>query len=327
MQLIVILLATVAVLTFLSGAIVFFGSSKGDRIRSAWFFLAAIFATAWMASISVFMVAQPEWTNNIEWHVKWTFISAILIDAAFLGYISWVQKNGKYLTLFFAILGIIISAPIFTAPDLLYNEIIIARTGNSVVMNIGPLYIAYNVFFALIVPAIIFSLFKQFLKTRSQRKKGGDITIMVSFGISSLIILVANLILPLIGNWSAIWLGPLALSATIIGFYYTILRYRSLNLSSIWLKIFSYIVIVSSVAIVYMMIFAIIFAALFRGSPPSTEVIILNFIMILVFIALMPAMNEFIKFIRTLIGQSDQHKSHPAKHNSVRIGANNKGTK
>ena len=327
MQLIVILLATVAVLTFLSGAIVFFGSSKGDRIRSAWFFLAAIFATAWMASISVFMVAQPELTNNIEWHVKWTFISAILIDAAFLGYISWVQKNGKYLTLFFAILGIIISALIFTAPDLLYSDIIIARTGNSVVMNIGPLYIAYNAFFALIVPAIIFSLFKQFLKTRSQRKKGGDITIMVSFGISSLIILVANLILPLIGNWSAIWLGPLALSATIIGFYYTILRYRSLNLSSIWLKIFSYIVIVSSVAIVYMMIFAIIFAALFRGSPPSTEVIILNFIMILVFIALMPAMNEFIKFIRTLIGQSDQHKSHPAKHNSVRIGANNKGTK
>ena len=327
MQLIVILLATVAVLTFLSGAIVFFGSSKGDRIRSAWFFLAAIFATAWMASISVFMVAQPEWTNNIEWHVKWTFISAILIDAAFLGYISWVQKNGKYLTLFFAILGIIISALIFTAPDLLYSDIIIARTGNSVVMNIGPLYIAYNAFFALIVPAIIFSLFKQFLKTRSQRKKGGDITIMVSFGISSLIILVANLILPLIGNWSAIWLGPLALSATIIGFYYTILRYRSLNLSSIWLKIFSYIVIVSSVAIVYMMIFAIIFAALFRGSPPSTEVIILNFIMILVFIALMPAMNEFIKFIRTLIGQSDQHKSHPAKHDSVRIGANHKGTK
>ena len=327
MQLIVILLATVAVLTFLSGAIVFFGSSKGDRIRSAWFFLAAIFATAWMASISVFMVAQPEWTNNIEWHVKWTFISAILIDAAFLGYISWVQKNGKYLTLFFAILGIIISALIFTAPDLLYSDINIARTGNSVAMNIGPLYIAYNAFFALIVPAIIFSLFKQFLKTRSQRKKGGDITIMVSFGISSLIILVANLILPLIGNWSAIWLGPLALSATIIGFYYTILRYRSLNLSSIWLKIFSYIVIVSSVAIVYMMIFAIIFAALFRGSPPSTEVIILNFIMILVFIALMPAMNEFIKFIRTLIGQSDQHKSHPAKHDSVRIGANNKGTK
>ena len=314
MQLIVILLATVAVLTFLSGAIVFFGSSKGDRVRSAWFFLAAIFATAWMASISVFMLAQPEWTNNIGWHVKWTFVSAILIDLAFLGYVAWTQKYGKMLTLFFTIFGAIISALIFFAPNLLYSDIIIARTGNSVVMNIDPLYFAYIAFFGLIVPAIVFSLFQQSVKTHSQRKKGGDITIMISFGLSSLIILIANLILPLLGNWSAIWLGPLALSATIIGFYYTILRYHSLNLSSVWLKIFSYIVIISSVAIIYMIIFAIIFAALFRGSTPSAEVIILNFIMILIFIALMPAMTEFTKFVRTLISQNSQHKSsHPTK--------------
>ena len=322
MQLIVILLTTVAVLTFLSGAIVFFGSSKGDRIRSAWFFLAAIFATAWMASISVFMVAQPEWTNNIEWHVKWTFISAIFIDLAFLGYVAWTQKNGKILTLIFTIFGLTISALIFINPGLLYSDIIIARTGNSVDMNIGPLYVAYNLFFAAIVPAIIFSLFKQSTKTHSERKKGGDITIMVSFGLSSVITLVANLILPLLGNWSAIWLGPLALSATIIGFYYTILRYHSLNLSSIWLKLFSYIVIVSSVAIIYMIIFAIIFAALFRGSTPSTEVIILNFIMILIFIALMPAMNEFTRFIRTLISQNTQQGHHPTKHSSGHTNSN-----
>ena len=50
-----------------------------------------------------------------------------------------------------------------------------------------------------------------------------------------------------------------------------------------------------------MVIFSAIFAALFRGSTPSTEVIILNFIMILIFLALMPAMNEFIKFVRSLI--------------------------
>ncbi|MBQ3296797.1 hypothetical protein IJH01_01530 [Candidatus Saccharibacteria bacterium] len=322
MQLIVILLTTVAVLTFLSGAIVFFGSSKGDRVRSAWFFLAAIFATAWMASISVFMLAQPEWTNNIEWHVKWTFVSAILIDLAFLGYVAWTQKNGKILTFLFVILGIAISTLIFFAPNLLYSDIIISRTGNSVVMNIGPLYFSYIIFFSLIVPAIIFSLFRQSVKTHSLRKKGGDITIMASFGLSSLIILVANLILPLLGNWSAIWLGPLALSATIIGFYYTILRYHSLNLSSVWLKIFSYIVIISSVAIIYMIIFAIIFAALFRGSTPSTEVIILNFIMILIFVALTPAMNEFTRFIRTLISQSDQHRTHTTKHHSSQINSN-----
>ena len=132
--------------------------------------------------------------------------------------------------------------------------------------------------------------------------------IMVSFGISSLLTFFGDLILPLLGNWEMVWLGPLALAVTIISFYYTILRYRSLNLSSIWLKIFSYIVIISSIAIVYMVIFSIIFAALFRGSTPSSEVIILNFIMILIFMSLMPAMSELSGFIRSLISGPQTNK-------------------
>lgn len=308
MQLIVILLATVSILTFLSGAIVFFGSTKGDRVRSAWFFLAAIFATAWMASISIFLVAEPSMMGSIDWHVKWTFISAILIDVSFLGYIAWREKYGQAITTLFAVAGLIISLIILICPGSLYNEIILSRTGNSVIMNIGPVYFAYIGFFAAIVPAVVATLFKQYLKTRSERKKGGDLTIMISFGLSSTITLIANLVLPLFDNWSLIWLGPLALSATIIAFYYTILRYRSLNLSSIWLKIFSYIVIIASLAIVYMIIFAAIFATLFRGSMPSSEVIILNFIMILIFLLLMPAMNELNIFIRSLI--SNQKPNH-----------------
>ncbi|MBQ1373775.1 hypothetical protein IIY66_03160 [Candidatus Saccharibacteria bacterium] len=301
MQLIIILLATVSVLTFLSGAIVFFGASKGNKLRSAWFFLAAIFATIWMASISLFLVADPSWASAIDWHVKWTFVSAILIDIAFLGYVAWREKYGQISTFIFLLAGFIISILIFCAPELLYHNVVLSRTGNSVNMNIGPLYYSYIGFFCAIVPVIVFTLLKQFIKTRSVRKKGGDLVIMVSFGLSSTLVLIADLILPLFGNWGMIWLGPLALSATIIAFYYTILRYRSLNLSSIWLKIFSYIVVVSSIAIVYMIIFFVIFAALFRGSAPSTEVIILNFIMIVIFLLLMPAMNELLVFIRSLI--------------------------
>ncbi len=304
MQLIIILLATVSILTFLSGVIVFFGATKGAKVRSVWFFLAAIFATVWMASISLFLIADPNWANIIDWHVKWTFVSAILIDISFLGYVAWPEKIGRILTFIFLVAGIIISLLIFIEPGLLYSSINLAKTGNSVTMNIGPLYFAYIGFFCVIVPAVVLSLLRQYIKTRSNRKKGGDLVIMLSFGASSTLVLISNLILPLFGNWNMVWLGPLALSATIIGFYYTILRYRSLNLASIWLKIFSYIVIIASIAIVYMVIFSIIFAALFRGSTPSTEVIILNFIMIMVFLLLMPAMSEVVSFVRSLI--SDQ---------------------
>ncbi len=310
MQLIVILLITVAILTFLSGIIVFFGSSKGDHIRSARFLAAAIFATVWMASISAFLIADSGWADSIDWHAKWTFVSAILIDVSFLGYVSWHEKYGSVVTTAFLIFGMIISALIFIDPALLYNEIILDRTGNSINMNIGPLYFSYIGFFCAIVPAIVFALFRQSFKTKSQRKRNGGLVTMASFGLSSTLILIANLILPIFGNWGMVWLGPLALSSTIIVFYYTILRYHAINLSSIWIRIFSYIVIIASLAIVYMIIFAIVFAALFRGSTPSTEVIILNFIMILIFLLLMPAMNEVSNFVRSLItGNSEKPKN------------------
>ncbi|MBR3228624.1 hypothetical protein IKF67_00040 [Candidatus Saccharibacteria bacterium] len=304
MQLIVILLGTVSVLTFLSGLIVFLGAKKGSRAHSAWFFSAAIFATVWMISICLFLTAKPDRMAMIDWHVKWTFASAILLDASFLGYVAWKEKYGKILTSIFLVLGLLLVGTIFLKPELLYKEVILANTGNSVVMNISALYFAYIAFFGLIVPAIIIYLLKQFIKTRSDRTKGGDLVIMLSFGGSSTIVLIVNLIMPLFGNWSMIWLGPLALSATIIGFYYTILKYKSLNLASAWLKIFSYIVIFASLAIVYMIIFSLIFAALFRGSTPSIEVIILNFLMVIVFLVLMPAINRVMVDVHSQISGS-----------------------
>ncbi|MBQ3476326.1 hypothetical protein IJH26_02345 [Candidatus Saccharibacteria bacterium] len=301
MQLIIILLATVSILTFLSGAIVFFGAKKKEKLRSAWFFIAAFFATVWMASISIFLTAGIDKMDTIDWHVKWTFVSAILIDIAFLAYVIWPEKKGKLVTFGFFVVGMILSALIFIKPALLYSEIILSNTGNTITLNIDVFYILYIMYFCFIVPTIVLTLLKQFVKTSSNRKRGGDLVVMISFGLSSVLVMISEIVLPIMGNWHLIWLGPLALSATIIAFYYSILRYRALNLSSIWLKIFSYIVLLSSVAIVYMIIFSLIFAALFRGSTPSIEVIILNFIMVIIFILLMPALNEVYASIRALI--------------------------
>lgn len=300
MQLIVILLVTVSILTLLSGAIVFFGSSKGDRIRSAWFFIATIFATVWMLSISLFLIAKPDWGDAVNWHVNWTYISAIFIDIALLGYISWRERYGKIATAVFLIAGIILSIVFVLNPHLLYYEVVLTNAGNSLVTNTGLFYYIYISFFCALVPAVLITLLKQIFRTSSSRKRGSDLVMLIGFGISGTMSLIFNLILPL-WRWDLVWIGPLAISTTIIAFYYSILRYRSLNLNSIWLKILSYIVIIASLAIVYMIIFSIIFAALFRGSTPSTEVIILNFIMILIFLALMPAMSELSIFIRSLI--------------------------
>ena len=116
MQLIAILLITVSILTFLSGLAVFLGASKADKIRSAWFFAATIFATIWTVAISLFLIATPNWNGALTLIVDMTYISAIFIDIALLGYISWLKKYGKTATLVFFILGLIFAGVFIAKP-------------------------------------------------------------------------------------------------------------------------------------------------------------------------------------------------------------------
>lgn len=311
MQLIAILLITVSILTLLSGIAVFFGATKGDRARSAWFFAATVFATIWMVSISLFLIANSDWPY-MTLLVDLTYISAIFIDIALLGYISWRKRFGKVTTLAFLVAGIIFAAFFVKNPELLYIEIVLTSARNSLVTNIGPFYFTYIAFFCALVPAVLITLFMQILKSKSSRIKNGDLVLLIGFAISGTMSLIFNLILPL-WTWDLIWLGPLAISTTIIAFYYTILRYHAFNLRSRWLKILSYIVLITSAAVLYMMVFYVVFIAMFRGSTPSIEVITLNFIMVLFFLLLMPAMNELLAFVRSLIiGDDNTNKDKKA---------------
>lgn len=316
MQLIAILLTTVSILTLLSGFTVFVGSKKSDSVRSTWFFIATIFATVWMASIALFLNASSDWSRNfMTVLVDLTYLSAIFIDIALLGYISWQHKYGKFITLFFLAAGLIFAGFFVANPSLLYTDVVLTNAGNSLITNIGPFYFTYIAFFCAIVPAVLITLLRQIIKSKSSRVRNGDLVLLIGFAISGTMSLIFNLILPL-WTWDLIWLGPLAISTTIIAFYYTILRYRALELGSAWLRILSYVVIITSAAVLYMIVFYVVFLAMFRGSSPSLEVVILNFIMVLFFLLLMPAMNELTSFIRSLISGDEGKKDNNGKNSA-----------
>ena len=319
MHLITILLIVVGLLTGLSGAIVFFGSFRSNRARSAWYFISALFAACWTLVIAISLPAKTAPENGISIPVNWSFVSAIMLDATFLGFCAWNKKYGKVATIIFLILGAAISSCIFINTKWMYSDVTLNSSGNGVVLAQGWLPLSYMLYFFAIVPVISFSLWRQYSHARSKRTRHINFFTMIAFGIASTITLVTNLVMPaFFDNWSASWLGPVSIATVILLIYYIVLRYRAINLSVRWLKIFSYIVIVASIAIVYMIIFSIIFAALFRGSTPSIEVIMLNFIMILIFIALFPAMNGLITFIRKLILEQQPHHRHAAKHETAK---------
>ncbi|MCQ2383248.1 MAG: hypothetical protein MJ060_05530, partial [Clostridia bacterium] len=136
--------------------------------------------------------------------------------------------------------------------------------------------------------------------TRKKSVKNGSRVYLVGIAISIVCSFICDLILPMTGYCGLMWVGPVSVSTTMLGYYYAILRYRMLQLSSAWLKILTYVIIMASCAIVYSIIFFIIFIALFRVASPSPAVLFLNFIMIMIVLLLMPVVNEVSAFVKSL---------------------------
>ena len=156
MQLVNILLITVGLLAAFSGAIVFFGALKANRARSAWFFLAAIFVAVWSISIANLQACKDNAYGLAALHANWTFVSAIMLDAAFLGFSAWDIKHGKPLTIIIFCLGLILGSIIMIHPEWLYSEIAFTNAGNGPILEMGPLFFVYAAYFGIIVPVITF---------------------------------------------------------------------------------------------------------------------------------------------------------------------------
>lgn len=294
MHLIYILVIVVSVLTILSGLTLVFGSSKAEKSHSAWFLSAAIGEAIWGVSISVFLalgngVAEHE---IAPWLVKGIYGGALLMDVALLGYISWKYKTGKLATTLFAVIGLILLAVFAYDPSVLYSSINLSNAGNSIAIDFGKwFYLAYAVFFCTITPVFCGFLIHQIRHARNNKTRKGYLFFLIGLMIAGLLSLVFDIILPP-SRYDLIWVGPLTIGLVILGFYYAILRFKMISLSTNWLKVMSYVVIISTGLIVYLLIFHLVFSALFKVANPSFQVILLNFIMIGIVLLLAPAIAE-----------------------------------
>ncbi len=294
MHLIYILVIIVSVLTVLSGLTLVFGSSKSEKSHSAWFLTAAIGEAIWGLSISIFLgLGNGSVQQEVApWLVEGIYGGAILMDVALLGYISWKYKTGKLVTTLFAIIGLILLAVFAYDPTVLYSSINLSNMGNSIVIDFSKwFYVAYAVYFCAITPVFCGYLIYQIRHARSRKVKKGHLFFLVGLLVAGGLSLIFDIILPP-SRYDLIWVGPLTIGLVILGFYYAILRFKMISLSTGWLKIMSYVVIISSAVIVYLLIFHLVFSALFKVANPSFQVVLLNFIMIGIVLLLAPAISE-----------------------------------
>ncbi len=308
MNLILILLTTTAILTFLSGLLSVTGAAKNDRGRIAWFFVSNLGAVIWAISCGYFLNLPPDATEIAPWFVRGIYIGAFVMLVPLIGFSGWKYRIGKVLTVLFIVASAVMSVLLIHDPSLLYSGIFLNNSGNRVelVTSGGWYYYAYAVIIALSVIVFNALTFYSARHARSKRLRNADYILLVGLSIAGVVSLVTNLIMPP-SNYSLIWVGPLTLSVVMLTYFYAILKYRVVSVSTPLLKVLAYVVILTSGVVVYMLIFYLVFTALFKLPNPSASVLVLNFLMIVIVLLLMPVINEIMASINSMIqvGQVD----------------------
>lgn len=309
MSLITILLLATAVLTISSGLVSLMGTSKSDRGRSAWLLVSNIGAVIWAVSIGIFLVL-PETTSTsaASLTILGIYAGAMVMSTALLGHMSWKYTWGKFATIFFILWAVVLLCLLLNDRGILYTGYTLSGAlGNSVQLINGWYYTIYTVFFVLNISAFLLATFYHAKKAPRRNVRKGDYVLLGGLTISGILSAVFDLILPIMGEYSLIWVGPLSVSIAMLAYFYGILKYRIVAVSARWLRVLAYVVLMSSGVVVYMILFYLIFTALFKIPNPSASILVLNFLMIVIVLLLMPVLNEVRASISSLIsvGQVD----------------------
>lgn len=298
MQLIRTLLIAATIVVLLSGISIFFGSSKQEKKTSIYFLLSAFGASLWTIAITIFLNMPSNSPNFIHGIVTCIIAGVTLCDVGLLAFLSWNYKGGKPLTFIFALVGTLLVALLAYDPTLFYSSVEFDKGFTRLLVNYGWYYFSLIAYFFLI--SIVFSnyLKKRIKETTSRNLKTGLKVFYVGLSIGGILALVFDLIL-ISSQPGLVWIGPMATIISIMSFYYSVVKFRTLSISSSWMKIMSYAILIATAIIIYILAFYIVFTALFKIPNPSVEILILNLIMALFLILLMPALIELTNFMKT----------------------------
>lgn len=302
MQLTTLLLIVVAILTLLSGIAVISGAHKGDRAQAFLFFFTTLMAFAWAVGIGAFLslpsdTAEPVVRNIIDI----IYISAPVMCWGLMAYTCHKYLPGRIGMVLLGIVCAFFVGMVLVCPECLFdgyelNDV----TGNIVFVRQDLHYVIYGIYHFVAVALYMVGLWYTAHSAKTASTKRANLMVLIGFSITGILALVFDFVLPFYRQYDTIWVGILAMSVAWLFHYYAILRYRLLDLSSPWLRGLSHLIVMSLAAVAYLVIFFIIFSALFRVPEPSIQVIILNVLMIVAVMLLFPALNELSTFINSL---------------------------
>ena len=227
-MLIQIALYLVAVLNLILGSIVL---SSGERtIKNYFYFLFTFSVSLWTLGIGIFLGSDSEPVADV-WARTYYVSAAVIAYALYgLGLSFYFDKKVQNLRQMLAyvlpvlpLLGVLYIS--FTPGLIVYDIIMSANQPNMVVLGPVP-YALYTIYFLSYIVACCYFFIAKFTRTNKNLMIYQQIKmILVGLLFTGTIGVSFNLILPLFGNYSLIWVGPL-FTTIMAGFiFYAIIRH------------------------------------------------------------------------------------------------------
>lgn len=218
------------------------------QLATRFFFVLTVGIALWALGIAAFLATNVLAAALI--YLRIYYIGAALIAAAMISVATHIgaRRSAKYVPVTAWVLFSIVALMIIVRVDWLIAQVVL----NDHTVVIHPIgYFVYMVYFILLFLAALIILAHQARRRSALLVRSQLRLISYAYGIAGSVGMIFNLLLPAVGRYDLIWIGPLSTFIFIPLAYLTIVKHRLFGLKDAAARTIAYAMLLSLLTIVY----------------------------------------------------------------------------
>lgn len=260
-----LVLGMVALMALILGMLVL-KKSKRHYDTKQWFFLVCLCLAVWSAGLEMFSLADNGAALDIA--SRWFYVASAVFCPALAIFTAKsflpLTKSVRSFIFISSSLFIVLSIYIILAPEFIINASEITTPVDFSQIPINAInYIVFATFFSVFFLVVMWFGYVAWRKSDNIRRKQVAIY-MTGLLVSSIPGFVVDLLLPALGDYRYVWVGPVAIILFLFAIMYSIVKYRLMDVKTAVARSVSYMLLLIALAVVYIISAYIISIVIFQ---------------------------------------------------------------
>ena len=260
-----LVLGMVALMALILGMLVL-KKSKRHYDTKQWFFLVCLCLAVWSAGLEMFSLADNGAALDIA--SRWFYVASAVFCPALAIFTAKsflpLTKSVRSFICISSSLFIVFSVYIILAPEFIINASEITTPVDFSQIPINAInYIVFATFFSVFFLVVMWFGYVAWRKSDTIRRKQVAIY-MTGLLVSSIPGFVVDLLLPALGDYRYVWVGPVAIILFLFAIMYSIVKYRLMDVKTAVARSVSYMLLLIALAVVYVISAYVISIVIFQ---------------------------------------------------------------